>query len=119
MAPSATAALWPKARKSFATPLTLPETVDPAAGAVMVEEVDFGLNVAVTVVFAFASKVQVPTPLQVPLQPAKVEPAAAAAVRVTVLPLVKLADQVDPQAMPVGALVTVSLPAPGFVTDSA
>jgi hypothetical protein len=117
MAPSATAALWPKARKSFATPLTFPETVDP--GAVMVEEVDFGLNVDVTVVFAFASTVQVPTPLQVPLQPAKVEPAAAAAVRVTALPLVKLADQVDPQAMPVGALVTVSLPAPGFVTDSA
>jgi hypothetical protein len=43
----------------------------------------------------------------VPLQPAKIEPAAAVAVSVTIVPLLKLAEQVLPQLIPAGELVTV------------
>jgi len=46
------------------------------------------LNVAVTVVDAFMVTAQVPVPEQPPpLQPVKVDPPAAAAVRVTTVPL--------------------------------
>src|SRR5207247_5523256 len=51
-----------------------------------------------------------------PLQPVKVEPAAGMALRVTTVPLAKLAEQVAPQLMPAGALVTVPLPVPAGVT---
>src|SRR5881628_3481596 len=54
-----------------------------------------------------------------PLQPVKIEPAAGAAVRVTAVPLVKLAEQVAPQVIPAGALVTVPLPVPALLTVSA
>ena len=47
-----------------------------------------------------------------PLQPVKVEPAAGAAVSVTAVPLVKLAEQVAPQVIPAGLLVTVPVPVP-------
>ena len=59
---------------------------------------------------------QAPVPVQLPLQPEKVEPAAGAAVKVTAVPLVKEAEQVAPQSMPAGALVTVPVPAPALVT---
>ena len=60
-----------------------------------------------TVVAALRVTMQVPVPEQPPpLQPVKVEPAAGVAVRVTVVPLAKLAEQVAPQVMPAGALVT-------------
>src|SRR5207253_2271241 len=64
------------------------------------------LNVAVTDLAAVIVTEQVPVPTQAPLQPAKVEPAAAAAVRVTTVPLRKLAEHVVPQLMPAGLLVT-------------
>src|SRR2546428_5177401 len=54
-----------------------------------------------------------------PLQPLKVEPAAGAAVSVTAVPLGKLAEQVAPQVMPAGELVTVPLPVPALLTVSA
>ncbi len=61
--------------------------------------------------------VQELVPLQPPpLQPVKVEPVAGAAVRVTTVPLGKLAEQLDPQVMPVGELVTVPLPVPVLLT---
>src|SRR2546425_9172132 len=73
--------------------------------------------VAVSVVAALRVTVQVPVPLHPPpLQPVKVEPAASAAVSVTAVPLVKLAEQVAPQVIPAGALVTVPLPVPAGVT---
>src|SRR5207244_12644802 len=69
-------------------------------------------NVAVTEVAALIVTVQVAVPEQPPpLQPAKVEPATGAAVKVTEVPLANAAAQVAPQAMPAGALVTVPLPA--------
>ena len=55
-------------------------------------------------------------PLHAPLQPLKVEPLAGFAVSVTVLFVAKLAEQVLPQLMPAGLLVTV--PEPDLVIDS-
>ena len=71
---------------------------------------------AVTVVAALIVAVQVPVPEQLPpLQPEKVEPAAGAAVKVTVVPLAYAAAQVVPHEMPAGALVTMPVPEPlGF-----
>jgi hypothetical protein len=51
-----------------------------------------------------------------PLQPPNEDPLAAAAVRVTDVPVAKVAEQVVPQLMPAGALVTVPDPVPDFVT---
>src|SRR5207247_1428873 len=78
------------------------------------------VKVAVTVVAAESVTTHVPAPEQPPpLQPVKVEPAAGVAVNVTAVPLVKLAEQVRPQLIPTGALVTVPLPAPALLTVSA
>ena len=49
-------------------------------------------------------------PLQAPLKPEKLEPAAGEAVRLTLVPAVKFAEQVVGQLMPAGWLVTVPLP---------
>jgi hypothetical protein len=57
-----------------------------------------------------------PVPEQAPDQPVKTEPALAAAVSVTEVPLVNECEQVAPQLMPAGALVT--LPEPDFATES-
>jgi hypothetical protein len=49
-----------------------------------------------------------------PVQPAKVEPVAGVAVKVTRVPLLYNAEHVLPQLMPEGALVTVPMPVPAF-----
>jgi len=77
------------------------------------------LKVAVTARAAVIDTVQAPVPVQAPLQPANVEPLAAAGVSVTDAPLEKLAVQVDPQLMPAGDEVTVPVPVPAFATLSA
>src|SRR3984957_16340247 len=74
------------------------------------------LNVAVTDFAALIVTLQVPVPVQAPLQPANVEPAAALPVSVTTGPLLKLGLQVAPQLIPVGLLVTVPVPVPALVT---
>jgi len=76
-----------------------------------------GLNVAVTVVFAFSCVVQGPVPEQPPpLHPPKTDPEAGVAVNVTVVPVEKDLEQVVPQLIPVGLLVTVPEPVPDFKT---
>jgi hypothetical protein len=74
------------------------------------------VNVAVIDRAASSVTVQVDEPLQAPLQPVKLEPAAATAVSVTVAPLVKSFWQLAPQAMPAGLLATEPLPVPVFAT---
>src|SRR5579863_1658883 len=56
--------------------------------------------------------VQVPAPVQAPLQPAKVEPAFGVAVNVTLVPEEKFAAQVAGQLIPAGLLITVPAPLP-------
>jgi hypothetical protein len=74
------------------------------------------LNVAVTVVFAVIVTEQAAVPVQAPDHPAKVDPAAGVAVRLTVAPLSKFAEQLVPQLIPEGVLVTVPAPVPAGVT---
>jgi 3D (Asp-Asp-Asp) domain-containing protein len=59
---------------------------------------------------------QGPPPEQAPVQPANTELLSAAAVRVIVVPVLKFAEQVDPQVIPAGTLVTVPPPVPASVT---
>ena len=62
------------------------------------------------------SRLQVPVPVQAPLQPVKVESPFAAAVRISIVPLSKSSVQSEPQLIPVP--VTVPAPVPIFVTVS-
>jgi len=57
-----------------------------------------------------------PVPAHAPLQPANVDPALAAAVKVTEVPELNAALHVDPQMIPLGAEVIVPLPGPAFVS---
>jgi hypothetical protein len=72
------------------------------------------LNVAVTA--AFVATEHGPVPAQAPLQPAKVEPAAGVAVRVTVELERNEALQVGPQSMLAGDDTTVPAPVPALLT---
>ncbi len=76
------------------------------------------LKFAVTEVFCVTVMVQAPAPLQAPAQPAKKEFAPAEALRVTCVPLGKLALQVLPQLMPAGVLLMVPPPTPAAWTVS-
>ena len=76
-------------------------------------------NVAVTDFAASIVTWHEPVPEQPePLQPAKLEVPSATASSVTVAFWAKSAEQVDPQSMPDGSLVTVPFPLPSFVTLS-
>jgi hypothetical protein len=57
-------------------------------------------------------------PEQSPDQPVKVDPAAGAAVKVTDVPSLNDVEQVEPQLMPAGELVTVPDPEPDLTTES-
>jgi len=74
------------------------------------------VNVAVTACACVMLTEHVPAPEHAPLQPVKVDPAAGLAVSTTV-PL-NDPEQVAPQLIPAGALVTVPVPAPANVTVS-
>jgi len=98
-------------------PAGLLVTVPAPAPALETVSVKVGVKVAVTVVAAEIVTTHDPVPEHPPpFQPLKVEPAAGVAVSVTAVPLVKLAEQVAPQSMPAGELVTVPLPVPAGVT---
>src|SRR5919197_6728174 len=90
--------------------VTVPEPA-PARVTVRVARTS---NVAVQLLSSF--RVTVPSAQSgSPLQPVKTEPGVGVAVRVTMVPYGKTAEQVPPQSMPAGALVTVPLPVPAFV----
>jgi len=74
------------------------------------------VKVAVTDLAALMVTMQEPVPVHAPLQPVNVEPTAAVAVRVTDAPLVKPNEQVAPQVIPAGELVTVPLPVPALTS---
>ena len=75
------------------------------------------VNVAVTVIDEFMVTVQVPVPEQPPPDhPVNVEPYPWVAVRVTGVPAAYDAEQVEPQFMPLGELVTVPAPVPDLET---
>lgn len=95
--------------------VTVPVPVPAACTVTWIPEAD-KLNVAVTVALAVGVTTHDPVPLQPPDQPANVEPVLGAAVRVTGVPLAKLAVHVVPQLIPVGLLVTVPVPVPALCT---
>jgi hypothetical protein len=95
--------------------VTVPVPV-PAFVTVKVKLPALGANVAVTPIAIEVVTTQVPVPEQGAPQPVNVEPAAGVAVKVTCVPLLKLAEQVGPQLIPGGALVTVPVPVPALVT---
>ena len=61
---------------------------------------------------------QLPVPVQAPLQPLKMLPAAGVALSVTLVPLASLALHVAPQLMPAGLLLIVPEPVPDLATLS-
>ena len=74
------------------------------------------LNVAVTLLVSFMVTLQVvPMTESHPLQPKKIESLAAAGVRVTLMPELKLALQFVPQLIPSGMLVTIPVPVPDLL----
>ena len=83
--------------------------------------VSFGLAVKVAVAAWSAVSVSVQVaalPLQAPLQPMNVDPGAATAVSVTLVPFANVVSQMAPQSMLAGLLVTEPLPVPALVTVS-
>ena len=95
-------------------PVPVPDLVTVSA------KEDGKVNVAVTDVAALSVTVQALVPVHPPpLQPENVAPVAGVAVKVTTVPVVNAVEQVAPQAIPAGALVTVPVAFPAFVTVSA
>lgn len=77
------------------------------------------LKAALMVMLLLMWTVQEPVPAQPPpLHPAKTDPEAGTALSVTVVPPENDREQVVPQLMPLGLLVTVPLPVPFLVTWS-
>lgn len=75
--------------------------------------VDVAVKLAVTLVAALTLTVhELEAPEQAPLQPEKVLPVVATADKVTLVPLLKLAEQVEPHEIPEGLLLTVPIPVP-------
>jgi hypothetical protein len=92
-------------------PVTVPLPVPAPVTVTLVR-----LKVALTDCAEVIDTEHAPVPLQAPPQPANADPAGALGVRVTLVPLMKLAEQVAPQLMPAGALVMVPVPAPTLET---
>jgi len=94
-------------------------TVPLPVPAFVTVSVCVAVKVAVTDWSAFIVTWHVPVPEQPPpLHPAKTEPAAGVAVNVTTVPSLNGDEQVAPQSIPTGELVTVPEPEPAFVTVS-
>ena len=94
--------------------VTVPEPA-PDLTTVKVYEVGLIAKVAVTDLAASMVTEQEPEPEHAPPQLEKVEPIEATAVRVMEVLELKLWEQVEPQLMPLGELVTVPEPVPVLV----
>ena len=90
----------------------------PSLLTVKVWNTGSSVNVALAVCAALMVTAHVLAPLQAPLQPVKLEPAAGVAVSVTTVSSKKLAAHVAPQLMPAGLLVIAPLPVPARLTDN-
>src|SRR5262245_28842018 len=91
----------------------------PDPDVVTVSRYDATLKLAVTAAPLFVAIVHGAVPAQPPpVQPSNVEPAAAAPVSVTRVPEANVAEQVLPQLIPAGELVTVPAPLPVLVADT-
>jgi hypothetical protein len=107
-----------------ATPQEIPAgllVTVPVPAPVLLNESRSGAwsKVAVTALSVSVFTVQVPpVPEHAPPQPANVDPLAGTAVRVTLPPTPNAAEQLEPQSIPAGSLVTVPLPAPALSTES-
>jgi hypothetical protein len=95
--------------------VTVPVPV-PVLATVRVKGPLFVLKFAPTDFAASMVTLQALVPLQAPLQPANVEPESGAAVKFTTVPLEKSPEQVEPQEIPEGELVSVPVPVPLLVT---
>src|SRR5262249_12949770 len=104
-------AVWLVHARSQLMPVGVLVTV-PLPTLVSVSE-GVAIKVAVTLRACVMLTVHVPGPLHPsPLHPANVDPLAAAAVNVTLVPESKAALHAAGQLMPAGVLVTVPLPVP-------
>ena len=93
--------------------VTIPVPVPTVETATVKSCAGWRLNVAAQVESAF--RVIEPLVQPEPLQPANVEPAAGVAIKVMIVQLLKAAEQVLPQLMPAGLLVTAPFPVPFVV----
>src|ERR1700758_2509791 len=98
-------------------PVTLPDPVPANPTDSVCDDAGFAVNVAVTDSSELIVTAHAPVPEQPPPdQPAKLDPAAAAAVNVTCVPAVKLCEQLPGQLIP--EPVTLPDPVPANPTDS-
>jgi hypothetical protein len=95
--------------------VTVPVPV-PLLATVRVKGPGFAVKVTLTDFAASMVTLHAPVPLQAPPQPANVEPESGAAVKLTTVPLAKLAEHVVPQEIPAGELATVPVPVPVLAT---
>ena len=109
--------LLPVVAQAEAVAVTAPclSTALPEIGVVQTWPPDKA-KLATTEVAPATETVQLPVPVQLPLHPVNVEPELATADKVTDVPLEKADEQVVPQLMPLGELVTVPEPVPPLVT---
>jgi hypothetical protein len=102
-------------------PIALLLTVPAPVPAMTIESVrtPTAAKTALTVLVLLILRSQGATPLQVPPdQWLKAEPGAGVAIRVTLVLEKTSVEQVLPQSIPTGELVTVPLPVPPFVIVS-
>src|ERR687885_594763 len=95
--------------------LTVPE---PVPSLVTVSVLVIRVNRAVTLRAWSMVTRQGPVPVQSPPRPSKVECAPGEACRLTSVPFTNWAEQLLPQSIPAGSLVTVPEPVPNLVTSS-
>jgi len=93
--------------------LTVPE---PVPDVLTLNVSEKNVKAAVTDLAWLMLRMQLPVPEQSPDQPEKAEPVAGVAVSVTVEPVPKEREHVEPQLMAAGLEVTVPEPVPDFVT---